>query len=98
MSELQTLPAPVLDSGTPPDDKWSREQRAYRRLLPTLLQTHKEKYVAIHNESVVDADPDLIALGRRVYQRFGYILIYMDFVTDHPAVVRVPHYRVIAQG
>jgi hypothetical protein len=98
MSELETLPAPVLDLGTPTEDKWSREQRAFRRLLPTLLQTHKGQYVAIHNEEVVDRDNDLVGLGRRVYRRYGYIPIYMDLVMERPVVVRIPHYRIISQA
>ncbi len=98
MSELQTLPAPTLDVGVPKEDKWRREQRAFQRLLPNLLHTHAGKYVAIHDEQVVDTDPDLVALGRRVYRRHGYIPIYMDLVAEKPIIVRIPHYRIIGKA
>jgi hypothetical protein len=31
MNEVEALPAPLLPA--PPEDKWRREQRAFRRLL-----------------------------------------------------------------
>jgi hypothetical protein len=98
MSEPLTLPAPVLDVGVPIEDKWRREQRAFQRLLPDLLHTHAGKYVAIHDEQVVDTDGDLVTLGRRVYRRYGYIPIYMDLVAEKPVIVRIPHYRVIGKA
>ena len=98
MNETEILPAPKLDLGAPPLDKWHREQQAFRRLLPSLMQTHKGQYVAIHEQQTVDSDGDLIALGRRVYRRYGYIPIYMDLVTEKPVMVRIPHYRIIGKA
>jgi hypothetical protein len=98
MSETEIYPAPSLDWGAPPEDKWHREKKAFRRLLPTLLQTHKGQYVAIHEGEVVDTDSDLVALGRRVYRQFGYIPIYMDLVAEKPTIVRIPRYRIIGKA
>jgi hypothetical protein len=62
-------------------------------LLPQLLPTHRGKYVAIHNEQVVDSDTDDIALIQRVHARVGYVPIHVGLVTEQPQLVRVPHYR-----
>lgn len=98
MSEQTILPAPVLEPFVASDDKWHREQGAFRRLLPQLLQTHPNQYVAIHEERPVDSDDDLVTLALRVYGRFGYRPIYMDLVTEQPVIVRIPHYRVLGKA
>ncbi len=78
--------------------KFQRELEAFRRLLPELLQTHRDQYVAIHEGQVVGTGPDQIELADRAYQRFGYIPILVTLVTDHPRVVRIPSPRVIRPG
>ncbi len=90
--EIETLPAPVLP--TPPEDKWRREQRAFHRLLPELLQTHRDQYVAIHDEKAVESGADQIEVARRAYARFGYVPIFVSLVTDQPRPpVRIPSPR-----
>jgi hypothetical protein len=89
MSEPETLPAPVIDR--PPRNKWEREYRAFLRLLPELLKTHRGKYVAVHEEAVVDSGDDEIALTLRVYARYGYVPIHVGLVSERPPVARVPH-------
>ncbi len=89
MSQLATLPAPVLP--TPPDDKWRREQRAFQVMLSGLLSTHRGQYVAVHNEEVVDSGADKLAVAERAYAKFGYVPIYVSLVTDQPLPpVRIP--------
>lgn len=80
------LPTPELTKG-------EREFRAFQRLLPSLLPTHRGKYVAIHLGQVVDSDTEEIALIVRVQAKIGYVPIYVGLVTDSPAVTRIPHYR-----
>src|SRR5437879_2913411 len=95
MSEPVTYPAPVLPPPGPPETKWQREQRAFLRLLPALLQTHRDKYVAIHNEQVVDCGDDELALASRVWAKHGYVPIHIELVTDQPLPpVRIPSFRV----
>ena len=75
----------------PPDSKWRREQRAFRRLLPELLRTHRGQYVAMHEGEVVESGPDKLAVAERAYARFGYVPIYVTFVSAEPTgPVRVP--------
>ena len=97
MPDTETLPAPVLEP-LPPLDKWERERLAFRRLLPELLPTYRGRYVAIHEGQVVDSDEALIPLAMRVYNRHGYVPIYMDLVTDQPRQPeRIPHCRAVPE-
>jgi len=57
------------------------------------MRTHKGKYVAIHEERVVDFGDDKIALALRVYAKFGYVPIYVSEVTEQPRIVRIPSPR-----
>jgi hypothetical protein len=84
MSEPMTYPAPVLPPPSPPKAKWQREYHAFLRLLPELLQTHRGRYVAIHDEQVVDSGEDELALASRVWAKYGYVPIHVELVTDRP--------------
>ena len=94
MAETLTLPAPALSTPPAAATKWEREYQAFIRLLPTLLQTHRGKFVAIHGEQVVHSGDDPIALIKHVHARYGYVPIHVDQVTDQPpAPFHIPHYR-----
>jgi hypothetical protein len=91
--ETVTLPAPVLGPTRQPS-KWEREYQAFLHLLPELLKTHRGKFVAIHNEKMVDSDSDELALILRVHREHGYVPIHVDLVTEQPPPIhRLPHYR-----
>jgi len=77
----------------PPPSKGEREYHAFLRMLPDLLTTHRGRFVAVHNEQIVDDDMDDIALVQRVHARFGYVPIHVGLVADPLPVTRVPHYR-----
>ncbi len=82
MTDIQ--PAPVLTPPPAPNDKWQRERQAFLRLLPSLLQSHRDKYVAIHEERVVETGDELVDVAMRAYGRYGYVPIYVQLVTDQP--------------
>lgn len=95
MNESDILPARKLD-WPPPESKRDRERRAFHQLLPSLLTTHREKFVAIHEERVVDSGDDKIELALRVYDKFGYVPIFVSLVTDVPQrPVRIPSPRIL---
>jgi len=93
MSETATQPTFEVALPTPELPKGEREYRAFLRLLPELLATYSGKYVAIHDEQVVDSDPDDVALILRVQAKIGYVPLHVGLVTDAPQLVRIPHYH-----
>lgn len=68
----------------PPRNKWEREYRAFKRLLPELLKTHRGKYVAIHEERVIDSDEDRLTLIFRVLPIVGGVSVHIGHVTEGP--------------
>ena len=66
MKVIKTLPAPVLPSHS--DERFRREQQAFRRLLPELLRTYLDRYVAIHEGQVVESGADQIEVAERTYR------------------------------
>ena len=92
MASIETLPAPELSERD--DDKWRREQRAFRHLLPELLRTHPGLFVAIHEGRVVESGEDKLDVARRAYERFGYIPMFISQVVAGPSpAVRIPSPR-----
>jgi hypothetical protein len=98
----EALPAPVIEVRTVPaipppvphDPKLKREYRAFLQMLPQLLKTHYEQYVAIHEGKVVESGSDLVAVALRAYARHGMVPIYVELVTDRPQpLVRIPSPR-----
>ena len=84
MSEIEPLPAPELCVAAPGDDKWQRERRAFVRMLPDLLVTYRDQFVAIHQEQVVASGPDKISVAMQAYRQHGQIPIYVGLVSDQP--------------
>ena len=72
MPSVESLPAPDLT--VPGDDKWRQEQRAFHRLLPDLLRTHRDLFVAIHEGRVIESGDDKLEVAQCAYNRFGYTL------------------------
>ena len=93
MSEASTQPTFEVAIPHHEPSKGEREYRAFLRLLPELLATHRGKFVAMHNGEVVDSDPDDVALILRVQAKVGYVPLYVGLVTDSPLLVRIHHYH-----
>lgn len=62
MNETQAIPVHTVHLPLPLEDKWQRERRAFLHLLPELLKSYRDKFVAIHQEQLVDSDEELIRL------------------------------------
>lgn len=82
------LPVPELSKG-------DREYRAFKRLLPSLLHTHRGLHVAIHDGQAVGFDTDDIALILRVKAKVGNVPIYVGRVTETQPIHRFTRYREI---
>jgi len=78
-------------------DAWRQEQlqrlepnrTTFQQLLPDLLKTHKNQFVAICQGRLVDADPDRVALIQRTRAQ-GYCPVYIQKMTKEPRVVELP--------
>jgi hypothetical protein len=73
--------------------KAERERQAFLRLLPGLMQTHRDLYVAIHDGQVVDSGPNRAELACRVMARVK-AEIYVGLVSEQPdRVIRLGRAR-----
>jgi hypothetical protein len=93
MSKTAAPPAFAVELPAPELPKGEREYRAFLRLLPELLATHRGQYVAVHNGQVVDSDADDVALILRVQAKVGYVPIHVGLVADSQPLARIPHYH-----
>ena len=95
MSEVIEYPAPDLDFSSRPETPYERERRAFRELLPELLQTHFGQYVVIHDGKVIASGSDRVAVALEAYSRVGYVPLYLGHVTDEPPrPARIPTPRI----
>jgi hypothetical protein len=96
MSDMTTLPAPDLSLKEATHAAWEEEQRAFLRLLPTLLATHRGRYVAVHHGCVIAEGPEQVEVAKQAYARAGYVPIYVGLVTEEPSrPVRLPSPRLL---
>lgn len=84
MSETATTTTFEVRLPEPPPTKFERERRAFFRLLPELLRTHRGQYAAVHDERVVDSGPDRLSVAARVLERVGPADIYVGLVSVEP--------------
>jgi hypothetical protein len=64
--------------------KVERERRAFLRLLPQLLGTHRGQYVAVHDGKVVGSGKDRMELAMEVWGRIGGVDLYIGLVSEEP--------------
>lgn len=73
------------------DQKLSREIHAFERLHPQLVEQYLGKFVALHNERVVDSDEAFEPLFLRIQARFGDTPVLIRQVTSSPVLeLRAP--------
>ncbi|MCL4500021.1 MAG: hypothetical protein M1335_07270 [Chloroflexi bacterium] len=78
----------VTEDDFPPE--WHEGKDAFQRLLPELLKTYREKFVAIYKGRVVDSDGEEGELMYRVALKYGDTPVYIDEVLEKPRVYSVP--------
>lgn len=76
-------------------EAFERERAAYERLKPQLLRTHRGQCVAILNGEVVEIGDDKMDVLGRVYERFGYVPVFVQRVEEQPRVYKFPHRKSI---
>ena len=75
-------------------EAFDRERQAFERLKPELLRTHQGQWVAIYQGEVVEAGQDRSQVLDSVYDRFGYVLVYVQQVEEQPRIYKLPHRKV----
>jgi hypothetical protein len=66
-----------------------QQQALFDAAKPELLQTYRDQYVAFEDGQVLDHDLDDRAMAERVYAKYGYRDILMQWVTEDAAVHHV---------
>jgi hypothetical protein len=61
--------------------KMEAETAAFERMHSQLVADFLGEYVAIHNEQLIDHDPDIMQLRSRIRQRYGRMPILLRQVT-----------------
>jgi hypothetical protein len=84
MDSVSVLPAPEIELAASDESPWERERRAFRRLLPSLRESHAGQYVAVYNGVVVASGSDPVVVALEAYQRVGYVPLYVGLVGDAP--------------
>ena len=62
-------------------EKMKTETTAFERMYDQLVAQYLGQHVAIHNGELIDHDADLLALRKRIRQRFGRMPILLRQVT-----------------
>ncbi|GAH56840.1 unnamed protein product, partial [marine sediment metagenome] len=60
----------------------------FERNKEILTRCYEGKYIAIWENGVLDSDTRFSSLAQRVYEKLGYVSIYMPFVTSKRRVLR----------
>jgi hypothetical protein len=66
-----------------------QQQALFDTAKPELLQTYRGQYVAFEDGQVLDHDGDDRAMAERVYAKYGYRDILMQWVTDEEPIYHV---------
>ena len=83
MNEMLVGTFPEVGLPQTSNTKYECERLAFYRLLPLLLTTHRDQYVAIHNGQVVDSGMDRKVLVSRTLDRVQAD-IYVGLVSAEP--------------
>jgi hypothetical protein len=75
-----------------------QDRAAYLRLKDELLKTHRGQYVGFKDGEFVGSDLDWSTLVERMYDRFGYVPIYVKKVEAQERVCRVSGPRRVCCG
>ena len=65
-------------------EKLRREIAAFVKMHPQLRQTHMGKWVAVHEQKLVDSDSDGTALYERIRAKYGKTAVLLREVEEEP--------------
>ena len=83
---MSAIVANPIEISLPPPSltKFERERAAFERLLPSLLNTYRGQYVAIHNGQVAGQGSNRLDVALRVLKQVGSVDIYVGLVSEQP--------------
>lgn len=77
---------------------FEREIAAYEALKPSLLAEYEGQFVAVYQGEVVASGDDKFALSRKVRERHGPVICYIEKVTaETPRTARIPSVWVVKE-
>ena len=88
MSRTEIMPPVELGQEREEGTSWERDRQAFWEMRDSLLSQYRGLYVAVYQGEVVGSDRDDLTLATRVYERYGYVPIYVQLVTAEPLPVR----------
>jgi len=80
------------------DQAFQREAEAFERMKPELLRQYRNRVVAIHNGQVVEVgreNESVADVAMRVYERLGYVPIFVHRVEETPRVYKISSPRIV---
>ena len=77
-----------------PSSGFEQEKAAFERLQPELIKKYLGKCVAIVSGQVAEVGDDKIKVIDHVYERFGRVPMYVQWVRHQPRVYRFPYRKV----
>jgi len=81
-----------------PHFKVQQNHGTFERMLPELLAKYRNLVVAIHNDQVVEIGrpgESVAKVAGRVYDRMGYVPVYVQRVTETPQVYKITGPRLV---
>lgn len=78
-------------------EKFERERRAFFRLLPELLKTHRGKVVAIHDEQVIAVGDERRPVIDEATRIVGDVDLMVETVAEEWPVERIPGFREVRE-
>jgi len=74
------------------EEIFEKERASFLKLKKKLIgdPNYRGKYVAIVGGRIVDTDHDKIMLAKRVYNKHGYIPMYIGKVTEKERILEYP--------
>lgn len=87
LAEFARIGSNLVDNNSDLSDnpnELEAEEKAFLKMHSWLKGKYLGKYVAIHNQELVDHDVSLDALSGRIYKRFGNTPIWISKVKENP--------------
>jgi hypothetical protein len=76
---------------------WNPERAKFLKMLDSLMKTHPNKVVAIHEGQVVAVGDDKLKVADEAIRKFGNVPIYIGRVERQVEVCRIPSTRIVGR-